>query len=152
MTFLYLFIYRFCCKWRRGKTWKNKFTIRPCLHVSVFVWKCNFFSLFSKKFSSTRSVFASFLPVHTYTMNRFENDYLPDCACLTQTCSLLWAREIMNFFGVGLYCCDVFQSRRKSLKCQNQGKNKVKLKGRSNLPLLDTGIESNLIKYCRLLE
>ena len=34
----------------------------------------------------------------------------------------------MNFFGVGLYCCVVLQSPRNSLKCQNQGKNKVKLK------------------------
>ena len=34
-----------------------------------------------------------------------------------------------NFFGVGLYCCDILQSNRNSLKCQNQGKNKVKLKG-----------------------
>ena len=27
----------------------------------------------------------------------------------------------LNFFGVGLYCCDVLESRRNSLKCQNQG-------------------------------
>ena len=42
----------------------------------------------------------------------------------------------LNFFGVGLYCCDVFQSRRNSLKCQNQGKNKVKLKGDPTFRLL----------------
>ena len=35
----------------------------------------------------------------------------------------------LNFFGVGLYCCVVLQSHRNSLKCQNQGKNKVSLKG-----------------------
>ena len=35
----------------------------------------------------------------------------------------------MIFFGVGLYCCDVLQSRRNSFKCQNQSKNKVKLEG-----------------------
>ena len=34
----------------------------------------------------------------------------------------------LKFFGVGLYCCDVLQSHRNSLKCQNQGKNKDKLK------------------------
>ena len=33
----------------------------------------------------------------------------------------------MIFFGVGLYCCDVLQSRRNSFKCQNQSN--VKLKG-----------------------
>ena len=43
------------------------------------------FSVF-KKSASTRSVFTSFSPVHTYTMNRFENDNLPDCACLTHAC------------------------------------------------------------------
>ena len=35
--------------------------------------------------------------------------------------------QSLNFFGVGLNC-DVLQSRRNSLKRQNQGKNKVKLK------------------------
>ena len=34
----------------------------------------------------------------------------------------------LKFFGVGLYCCDVLQSHRNSLKCQKQGKNKDKLK------------------------
>ena len=37
-----------------------KQALRLCPHVSVFVWKRNFFSLFSKKFASNRSVFASF--------------------------------------------------------------------------------------------
>ena len=54
----------------------------------------------------------------------------------------------MNFFGVGLYCCDVLQSRRNSLKCRNQGKNKVKLKKDQHF---DTGSESNLIMFCSLL-
>ena len=35
--------------------------------------------------------------------------------------------QSLNFFGVGLNC-DVLQSRGNSLKRQNQGKNKVKLK------------------------
>ena len=61
-------------------------TLRPYPYVSVFVWKRNFFSPFSKKLGSTRSIFASFWSVHTYTMNRFENNNLPDCACLTHTC------------------------------------------------------------------
>ena len=51
--------------------------LRPCLHVSLFVWERNFFSPFSKKFASTRSFFDSFSPVHTYVMNQFENDNLP---------------------------------------------------------------------------
>lgn len=42
----------------------------------------------------------------------------------------------LNFFGVGLYCCDVLQSRRNSLKGQNQGKDKVKLKGDPTLHLM----------------
>ena len=42
----------------------------------------------------------------------------------------------LNFFGVGLYSCDVLQSRRNSLKCQIQGKNKVKLKGDPTFRLL----------------
>ena len=33
----------------------------------------------------------------------------------------------LNFFGVGLHC-DVLQSRRNSLKCQNQGENEVNLR------------------------
>ena len=41
----------------------------------------------------------------------------------------------LNFFGVGLNC-DVLQSRRNSLKRQNQGKNKVKLKGDPTFRLL----------------
>ena len=51
--------------------------------------KTKLFSLFSKKFASNRNVFSSFPPVHTYTMNRFENDNLPDYAYLTHTCLLL---------------------------------------------------------------
>ena len=65
--------------------WTTKF--RPCPHVSVFILKCNFFSPFRKKFTSTHSVSASFWPVHTYAMNRFENDNLSSCTCLTHTCS-----------------------------------------------------------------
>ena len=42
----------------------------------------------------------------------------------------------LNFFGVGLYCCDVLQSHRNSLKCPNQGKNKVNLKGDPTFRLL----------------
>ena len=42
----------------------------------------------------------------------------------------------LTFFGVGLYCCDVLQSHRNSLKCQNQGKNKVKLQGDPTFRLL----------------
>ena len=34
---------------------------------------------------------------YTQTMNRCENDNLPDCACLTRAYSLLWAREIINW-------------------------------------------------------
>ena len=50
--------------------------------------KATFFLRFPQKFASTRSVFASFSPVHAYTMNLFENHDLPDCGCLTHTCSL----------------------------------------------------------------
>ena len=42
----------------------------------------------------------------------------------------------LTFFGVGLYCCDVLQSHRNSLKYQNQGKNKVNLKGDPTFCLL----------------
>ena len=31
----------------------------------------------------------------------------------------------LKFFGVGLYFCDVLESHRNSLKCQNQGKTKT---------------------------
>ena len=64
-----------------------------CLPISLFVWKRRqvFFS------ASTRRVFTWFRPVHMYAMNRFENDNLPDCACLTLTCLPLWAREIINW-------------------------------------------------------
>ena len=50
-------------------TWKLwiRLTSRP--HVSVFVWKRRFFSPFSKKYASTRSLFESFSPVHTKTLN-----------------------------------------------------------------------------------
>ena len=44
----------------------------------------------------------AFLPVHMHTMNRFENDNLPDCACLTHTRSLLRAREIINWRLLGI--------------------------------------------------
>ena len=46
-------------------------SLRPCPQVSVFVWKRNFFSPFSKNFTSTRKIVA-FSPVHTYTINRFQ--------------------------------------------------------------------------------
>ena len=83
--------------WNLPLSWfvNERMRLRHCPHVSV--WKRNFFSLFSKKFASTRSFFASFSPVHTYTMNRFENYDLPNCSCLTLSCSLLWAREIINW-------------------------------------------------------
>ena len=71
--------------------------LRPCLHVSVFVWERNFFSPFSKKFASTRSVFESFSPVHTYTTNQFENDNLPNCASLTHTCTLIMSPRKLRF-------------------------------------------------------
>ena len=71
--------------------------LRPCLHVSVFVWERNFFSPFSKKFASTRSFFESFSPVHTYAMNQFENDNLPNCASLTHTCTLIMSPKKFRF-------------------------------------------------------
>ena len=54
--------------------------IRICLKTQLS-------SPFSKKFAPTRSVFASFSPVQTYTMNRFENDNLPDLACVASVLS-----------------------------------------------------------------
>ena len=57
----------------QGRTAK----LRPYPHVSVLVWKRNFFSPFSKKFASTRSVFWSFTPVHTFTMNRLKTTTYP---------------------------------------------------------------------------
>ena len=57
----------------QGRTAK----LRPYPHVSVLVWKRNFFSSFSKKFASTRSVFWSFTPVHTFTMNRLKTTTYP---------------------------------------------------------------------------
>ena len=56
-----------------------------------------FFLRSQKKFASPRSFLASFSPVYTNRINRFENDNLTDCARLTHTCSLLWAREIINW-------------------------------------------------------
>ena len=57
----------------------------------------------------------------------------------------------LNFFGVGLYCCDVLQSLRKTeFKMSKSGQKQSQTKGRSNLPPLDTGSESNLIMFCRL--
>ena len=93
-----------------------------------------FFLRLQNKFASTQSFLASFSPVHTYTMNRFENDNLPNCSCLTHRRSHIMRPRnnklalSLKFFGVGFYCCDVLQSHRNSLKCQNQGKNKDKLK------------------------
>ena len=43
--------------------------LRPRPHVSVFVCKRRFFPPFSKKCVSIRSVFESFSPVHTKTLN-----------------------------------------------------------------------------------
>ena len=56
-----------------------------------------FFSPFSKIFASTRSAFESFSPVHTYTMNQFENDNLPNCARLTHTCTLIMSPKKLRF-------------------------------------------------------
>ena len=52
----------------RQKYKRNRWRLRPCRHVSIFVWKRTFFSPFSKIFASTRSVFRSVLPVHTKTL------------------------------------------------------------------------------------
>ena len=83
---------------RRTRQRQKSNRFRPCPQVSVFAWKRNFFfSVLKKKFACTHSVLATFSPVYTNTMNRFENDNLPDCARLTHTCSLLWAREIINW-------------------------------------------------------
>ena len=68
--------------------------VLACPHVSVRIrLKKQLFSPFSKKFASL----VAFSPVHTYTMNLFQKDNWPDFACLTPTCSLLWAREIINW-------------------------------------------------------
>ena len=58
----------------------------------------------------------------------------------------------LNFFGVGLYCCEVLQSRGNNFKCQNQGKNNVKLKGNPAFHLLTLVGKSSLIIFFRLLE
>ena len=73
----------------------------PCPLVSVFVWKRNFFL----RFQSTLRPLVSFSPVHTYTMNWFENDKLPDCACLTHTCSLLFS------LAKNVYACSAKMTR-----------------------------------------
>ena len=58
----------------------------------------------------------------------------------------------LNFFGVGLYCCEVLQSRGNNFKCQNQGKNNVELKGDPAFHLLTLVAKSSLIIFFRLLE
>ena len=126
--------------------------IAPCPQVSVFVWKCNFLSLFSKKFASTRTIFASVSPVHTYTINRFKNVNFGRLRTFdAYVFAIMNPRNnklapSLNFFGVGLYCCDVFQSRRNSLKCQNQGKNKVILKGDPTFRLFELNQLEELTK------
>ena len=82
---------------------------------------------------------------HTYTMNRFENDSLPDCACLTHTCSLLWAREIINWRHLWISLVWRSSKSQKQFKMSKSGQKQSQTKGRSNLPPLDTGSESNLI-------
>ena len=112
---------------------RKKFCIANLSHASLLD-----FSPFSKKNSRPLLPFSHRFrpPAHKYTMNRFENDNLPDCACVfaimnPQNNKLA---PSLNFFGVDLYsCCDVLQSQ------QSQSK------GRSSLPPLDTGSESNLI-------
>ena len=87
---------------RRTRERQKSNRFRPCPQVSVFAWKRNFFfSVLKKKFACTHSVLATFSPVYTNTMNRFENDNLPDCARLTHTCSLSWARAFFEFLWCG---------------------------------------------------
>ena len=115
------------------------------------------FLRFPIKFLITCSIFASFSPVHTYTMNRFENDNLPDCGCLTHNCPLLWVREIINsrhlwISLVWVYIVVRSLKSQKQFKMSKSGQKQSQTKGRSNLLPLDTGSESNLIMFCRLLE
>ena len=74
----------------------STFSLRPCHTYPYSFENATFFLRFPKNILFTRSIFKSFSRVHTYTMNRFENDNLPDCGCLTHTCSLLWVPEIVN--------------------------------------------------------
>ena len=62
--------------------------LRPCPHVFVFVWKRNIFFPFSEKFASTRSVFASFSPVHK-----------------TDTCGQGLTWDIIAFYGPPFLSC-----------------------------------------------
>ena len=97
--------------------------------------KTQFFFSFSKTLASTRSVFASFSPVHTYTVNRFENDNLPDCVCLTRDVFAIRSPRnnklapSLNFVWCGFILLWRSSKSQKQFKMSKSGQNKVKLKG-----------------------
>ena len=54
-----------------------------CTYADFFFFKkMRLFSLFSKKYVSTRSVFKSISPVHTRTFKRWKYDSIPNRACV----------------------------------------------------------------------
>ena len=80
--------------------------IRPCPHVSGYFWKRRFFSPFSKKYASTRSVFKSYSPVHTNTLNpgKYAGSLYWVCAVTNRACAVeeTEAREI-HFLAPSLF-------------------------------------------------
>ena len=85
------------------KTLEQKFifqigTLGPCPHVSGYFWKRWFFSPFSKKYASTRSLFKSYSPVHTNTQKpgKYASSLYRACAVTNRACAVeeTGAREI----------------------------------------------------------
>ena len=66
----------------------------PSTSVRVFMKTEIFFPLYLKKSASIRSVFESYLPVHTNTRKRFENASFPYRACALSSITSLWRHRI----------------------------------------------------------
>ena len=58
----------------------------------------------------------------------------------------------LNFFGEGFILLRRSSKSKEQFKMSKSGQKQSQIKGRSNLPPLDTGSESNPIVFCRLLE
>ena len=70
------------------------YTFRPPPHVPGYFENEDFYCPFSKKHGSTRSIFKSFLPVHTKTLKRRKYYSIPHGACVMVVVYYLWHHRI----------------------------------------------------------
>ena len=128
-------------------------TLGPRLYVSGYILKTeNFSPLLKKKYASTRSVFESFSPVHTKTLERWKYDNVSYRACANEYRE---SRLILKFSvyssGTTIWSTKVNPPCTRSCLTQNLRGVAGLLFGRFTAFVLDNDRESILITFNRFL-